>query len=80
MVRIISEINDIFNFKYILNEFYEIIKYKSLILKFDSENAKYINFFILEINNYKKLHKIKDYNKKYIFNINIQREFSLEKK
>ena len=80
MVRIISEINDIFNFKYILNEFYEIIKYKSLILKFDSENAKYINFFILEINNYKKLHKIKDYNKKYIFTINIQREFSLEKK
>ena len=42
--RITTEINTVYKFKQILNEFYEIEKYKTLILKFESENSKFINF------------------------------------
>ena len=72
-------IDSIYKFTKILNEFYKNEKYKSLILKFDSENAKYISFFITEINNYKKINKIQHDSKNYIFTINIKREFDLVK-
>ena len=82
MERITTEINNVYKFKHILNEFYENEKYKSLILKFESANAKYIYFFISEIKNYKenKKDKIDDNNKKYIFTINIKRDFNSSKK
>ena len=76
--RITSEINNEYKFYQILEEFYEN-KYKTLILKFESENAKYINYFISIIKNYKEINKIKDDTKKYIFTINIKREFDLKK-
>ena len=76
--RITSEINNEYKFYQILEEFYEN-KYKTLILKFESENAKYIYYFISIIKNYKEINKIKDDTKKYIFTINIKREFDLEK-
>ena len=76
MERITTEINNVYKFKQILNEFFEN-KYKSLILKFEHENAKYINFFISEIKHYKEQYKEK-YNteepQKFIFTINIKRE------
>ena len=76
MERITTEINNVYKFKQILNEFFEN-KYKSLILKFEHENAKYINFFISEIKHYKDQYKEK-YNteepQKFIFTINIKRE------
>ena len=50
MEKIASEIKNVFKFKQILNEFYEKKEYKSLILKFNGDNAAYINFFISEIN------------------------------
>ena len=77
--RITTEINTVYKFKQILNEFYEIEKYKTLILKFESENSKFINYFISEIKNYKEFNKITDDTKKYIFTINIKRDFNLEK-
>ena len=80
MERIASEINTVFKFKQILKQFYEVKEYKSLILKFKSDNAENINFFITEIKNYKEINKISDDNKKFIFIINIQREFNLDKK
>ena len=67
--RITSEINNEYKFYQILEEFYEN-KYKTLILKFESENAKYIYYFISIIKNYKEINKIKDDTKKYIFTIN----------
>ena len=81
MERITTEINNIYKFKHILNEFYENNNYKFLILKFESTNTKYIYFFISEIKNYKENNKDKiDVNKKYIFTINIKRDFNLTKK
>ena len=78
MERIASEIRNVFKFKQILNEFYDKeskVNYKSLILKFNSENAININFFISYIKHYKENNKITDDNKNFIFTINIQREF-----
>ena len=77
--KVTRDIKNIYKFKNILNDLYENKEYKSLILKFDSENAKYINFFITEIKNYKERYKIKNDLKTYIFTINIQRDFNLEK-
>ena len=91
MERITTEINNVYKFKQILNEFYEIEnyqsttpekeKYQALILKFESETAKYINFFISEINNYKEVNnkKFQHRNKKFIFTINIKRDFNKNK-
>ena len=47
--KIASEIKTVFKFKQILNEFYDKekkVEYKYLILKFNSDNAMNINFFI----------------------------------
>ena len=78
MEKIIEEINNIYEFKQLLNNFNESRKFKSLILKFDKNNTEYINFIISEINNYKTTNKNLDKNKNYIFTINVQREFNLE--
>ena len=75
MEKITTEINSVYKFKQILNEFYEIKTYKSLILQFDTENSKYINYFISEIKNYKEIQKLNDNSKNFIFTISIQRDF-----
>ena len=80
MERVASQINNVYKFKQLLHEFYEKKSCGTLILKFDNEKAKYINFFISEINHYKNINKINDNNKKYIFIIGVQREFNNEKK
>ena len=57
MEKIASEIKTVFKFKQILNEFYDKekkVEYKYLILKFNSDNAMNINFFISEIKHYKE--------------------------
>ena len=74
-----SGINSCNKLKKILTIFYENENYKSLIIKFDSETGKYINYFISEIYIYKETHKINNDNKNYIFTVNIQREFDLDK-
>ena len=79
MESIITEINNVIKFKHILDEFYEKEK-KTLILKLESDYAKYINFFISNIENYKDQNEIADDSKKSIFAINIKRNFDLEKK
>ncbi len=79
MEIIASEIKNVSKFKQILNEFYETKKYKTLMLKFTSENAIYINYFISEIKHYNDIRSITDENKKYIFTVNIQREFNSKK-
>ena len=79
MERITTEINTVYKFKQILNEFYEIEKYKTLILKFESENAKFINYFISEIKNYKEFNKITDEKKNQLFIDNINgAEYSMK--
>ena len=80
LVKIMRNINNIYKFKEMLKNFYEDEKYKSFILKLESEDAKYINFFVFELNNYQKINKIKNENKKFIFIINIKREFNKENK
>ena len=78
MEKIASEIKTVFKFKQILNEFYDKekkVETKCLILKFNSENAVNINFFISEINHYKEINKITEDNKNYVFIVNIQRKF-----
>ena len=70
-------INCIFKLKKILKDFYENKNYKLLIIKFDNEDAKYINDFISEIKLYRNMNKINDNEKKFIFTVNIQREFDL---
>ncbi len=72
MEIITTEINTGYRFKQILNEFYEN-KLKLLILKFESGNAKYVNYFISEIKNYKEIYQITDDTKNYIFTINKKR-------
>ena len=79
MEIVISDITDIYKFKENLTLFYENKLYKSLILKFESAETKYINFFISGIKNYKEIYQIKDDIKKYIFTINIGRQFNLNK-
>ena len=79
MELLIEGIKSSYKFKKILNEFNENKKYELLILNVETESAKYINYFISQINNCKKINKIKDDTKKYIFVINIQREFDLSK-
>ena len=76
--KVASEIKSVFKFKQILNDFYEIKEYNTLILKFGKENAVNINYFISEINHYKEINQIKDNNKKYIFTVNIERQFNSE--
>jgi hypothetical protein len=66
---IVSEINTANKFEHILKEFYE--KKSILVLKFNSENTMYINFFISEINQYKMSNNIHGKDKKFIFIINI---------
>ena len=78
MEIIASQINNVFKFKQLLNEFYENKQYNSLIIKFDNNNSKYINFFISEISHYKEINKIDNNNKKYIFVIGVRREFNQE--
>ena len=80
MHRVTNDIKSKYQFKSLLKNFYEKEKCNLLVLKFLSEDAKNINFFISEINNYKEINKITDDNKKFIFTIHIQREFDLEKK
>ena len=82
MEKIASEIKTVFKFKQILNEFYDKEnkeEYKYLIIKFNSDNAININFFISEIKHYKEINKITDDNKYIIFIINIQRKFDSKK-
>jgi IS4 transposase len=82
MEKIASEIKTVFKFKQILNEFYDKekkVEYKYLILKFNSDNAMNINFFISEIKHYKEINKLSDENKNFIFTINIQRKFDSRK-
>ena len=85
MERITSEINTVYKFNQILKEFHENKNCETLILKFESENAQYINYFISEIRNFKENEK--EYEKegeikakKYIFTINIKRELNLKNK
>ena len=73
---IVSEINTANKFEHILKEFYE--KKSILVLKFNSENTMYINFFISEINQYKMSNNIHGKDKKFIFIINIKRYFNLD--
>ena len=80
LVKIMRNINNIYKFKEMLKDFYEDEKYKSFILKLESEDAKYINFFIFELNKYQKINNVKNENKKFIFIINIKREFNKENK
>ena len=78
MEKIASEIKTVFKFKQILNEFYDEEKkdeHKYLVIKFNSDNAVNINFFISEIKHYKQINKITDDTKYFIFVINIQRKF-----
>ena len=75
MHRVTNDIKSKYQFKSRLKNFYEKEKCNLFILKFLSEDAKNINFFISEINNYKEINKITDDNKKFIFTIHIQREF-----
>jgi len=79
-VRVANEIKNANKFKQILRTFYENEKCKLFLLKFSSENAKFMYFFISEINNYKEINKITDNYKKFIFAVHIKREFNLEKK
>jgi len=58
MERLTTDIYNNNKFKHMLNEFYVNKSYNSLILKFDREKAKFINYFISEIENYKKNNKI----------------------
>ena len=51
----------------------------TLILKYESDYAKYINFFISYINNY-DYNEITDNDNKYIFTINIEKKFWLIEK
>ena len=52
--KLTTEIYNVYKFKHILNEFYQNNHKSSLILKFESENSKFINFFISEIQNYQQ--------------------------
>ena len=79
-VRVANEIKNANKFKQILRTFYENEKCKLFVLKFSSEIAKFMYFFISEINNYKEINKITDNYKKFIFAVHIKREFNLEKK
>ena len=80
MERIVSEINSLNKFKQVLQKFYKEKKYNYLILRFEKNNTNHINFFISEINEYKKMNKIKDDNtKNFIFIIHITRDFNFDK-
>ncbi len=79
MERIASEIKNVSELNQILDEFYETKEYKTLILKCECWNDMYINYLISEIKLYKDINRITDDNKKYIFTINIQREFNSKK-